>query len=357
MMVRLGINYHPTTRGGQPYNAAEKAYIPQFIRKLNASANLVMDDWTTAQQFKDIAPQNIVVFRKYHEREGDFWNVLTPEQWHTGMKIYTDPRIVLHCLNEPSTYILKSEMEKKIKWLVPTIELFGQQNQPLVVDNVGTGHYDYSWFDEDEKWAVIEPLFAALKKYPFMFWGCHEYFSYRGLEIGNGRVGRHAEIAKRLKARGYDMPPTLLTEIGCDQIDDAPKRGWRDSMTENQYAAYLTDAQRSTWHVPYIRGAMIYCFGASTNEWNSFNVADTLVLHASLISANAVQDEPKPEPPPVPLPIPPVEHMPPPPPTSPTLIQAEIDLRRIVELNAQIDAAHAEIASILAKYQPLRKIA
>lgn len=338
--MKFGINLHPTIKG-QQFSSAQKTYLAQFLGKLNASANLVMDNWESALAYKQMTPKNIVVFRKFHPREGDLWNLLTPEQWHEGMRAYTDPNIVLYCCNEPTTYVLKADMEKKVKWLVRVMELFGNEGNSLVVDNVGTGHYDYTWFTDDDKWLIVKPLFDAFKRCPKMYWGLHEYFSYRGLEIGNGRVGRHAEMARLLKLRGYDMPPVLLTEVGCDQIDDTGKRGFKNSMTENQYAAALTDAQRSTWYAPYIKGAMIYSYGSSTTEWETFDISDSLVLHAVLIAANAVTSIPEPAPPPPPPdPVP----VPPTPPTTDTALQRMIKaLDEIAEHEAAIAELNAEI--------------
>lgn len=345
--MKFGINLHPTIKG-QQYSSAQKTYLAQFLGKLNASANLVMDNWDAALAYKQMMPKNIVVFRKFHPREGDLWNLLTPEQWHEGMRAYTDPNIVLYCCNEPTTYVLKADMEKKVKWLVRVMELFGNEGNSLVVDNVGTGHYDYTWFTDDDKWLIVKPLFDAFKRYPKMFWGLHEYFSYRGLEIGNGRVGRHAEMARLLKLRGYDMPPVLLTEVGCDQIDDTGKRGFKNSMTENQYAAALTDAQRSTWYAPYIKGAMIYSYGSSTTEWETFDLSDSLVLHAVLIAANAVTSIPEPAPPPTPPPEP--VPVPPAPPTTDTALQ------RMIKALDEIAAHEAAIAELNAEIKRLANL-
>ena len=346
--MKLGLNVHPTIKGQQP-SSAQKTYRTQFLGRLNASANLFMDDWDSALAYKQMMTKNIVVFRKFHPREGDLWNLLTPEQWHEGMRAYTDPNIVLYCLNEPTTYVLKSDMEKKVKWLVRVIELFGNEGNSLVVDNVGTGHYDYTWFTDDDKWQIIKPLFDVFKKYPHMFWGGHEYFSYRGLEIGNGRIGRHTEMARLLKLRGYDMPPVLLTEVGCDQIDDSGKRGFKNSMTENQYAAALTDAQRSTWYAPYIKGAMIYSWGSSTTEWESFDMSDSMVLHAVLIAANAVTETP----PSVPIPTPPPP-VPVPPTPSPVPSATEQALRRLIAVYDELDALEAKRMELIAEAELIR---
>jgi hypothetical protein len=184
-----------------------------------------------------------------------------------------------------------------------------------------------------------------------MFWGCHEYFSYRGLEIGNGRVGRHTEMYKHLKAKGYE-PPLLLTEVGCDQIDDTGKRGFKNSMTENQYAAALTDAQRSTWYAPYLKGAMIYSYGSSTTEWETFDMSDSLVLHAVLTASNAVTE--------IPLPATPVVTPPPPPPV-PAPPVTDTALQRMIKALDEIAMHEAAIkehdAAIATLYAELKRLA
>lgn len=356
MMSRLGYNIHTTIRGGQQYSAAEKQYLPTHLYRLNPSALLVMDDFNTTLAYRQLLKDAVIVHRQYNQNEGGLWNVITPEAYFENTKGHHDPRIVLYVANEPHSFILKTEMEKQVKWYVRVMELFGKAGLSIVTPNWGTGQPDMSWFTQPDKWQVMKPLFDAFKAYPNHYLGVHEYASHRGLEIGNGRVGRHADIAKALRNLGYTMPQTLLTEAGVDSIEGINKRGWRDGMTENQYAALLTDAQRSTWNVDYIKGVMVYCWGSSTPEWQVYDVSDALVLHAALVAANMSVGNPPSVPIPTPLPPPPPDPVPPvvlpkPSPAEITLTKVAACREAIAIHRAAINALEAEIDQLLTPYE------
>ncbi len=310
--MKLGVNVHPKARGGQEYSAQEKSDLTEFLDALDADAILIMDNFEWAKAYAARLPQTKVVFRPFHPAEGHLYDLthapddpragqpLTPHDYYIGRKEFQDPNLIMYVLNEPSTKTDNAGMEKKIDWLVGLMDLYGADKQPLVIDNVGVGHYDYSWFTDNEKWAIIKPLFDALRRYPFMYWGLHEYFSYKGLEVGNGRVGRHKEMARLLSLRGYDMPPVLLTEVGCDQIDDTDKRGYLNSMSDLTFGGLLVEAQLSTWSAPYIKGAMVYCYGSSTTEWLTFDIQGTSAekTRSMMIASNEADHIPVPPPPP-----------------------------------------------------------
>lgn len=352
-MMRIGFNIHDKILG-QQYSAAQKIYLTTLLQRLNPSAVLVMDNWEWALAYKQMLPKAIVVFRQYNQNEGHLWQIITPEKYYENTKGHHDPRIVLYIGNEPNSYILKDEMEKAVAWWFKVIALFHAANLPVCIVNWGVGHPDLSWFTDDSKWSIIRPLFDALKAHAGAYLGLHEYASYRGLEAGNGRVGRHMDMAKALKARGYSMPSILLSEIGVDQIDDNGKRGWKDSMSENQYAALLTDAQRSTWYVDYIIGGMIFSYGSSTNEWRSFDVSAALVLHSTLIASNAVTNTTPPPPPPETLPEPPKPPDPIPPVVEVPTPQERFknDLEAVAMKRVQISILEREIDIILSQYLP-----
>lgn len=305
--MKLGVNIHPKARGGQDYSAEEKSDLTEFLDDLDADAILIMDNYEWAKAYAARLPQTKVVFRPYHPAEGHLYDLthedgrpLTPHDYYVGRKEFQNPNLILYVLNEPSTKVDNATMKRRITWLVALMDLYGADKQPLVVDNVGVGHYDYSWFTDDTKWAIIKPLFDTLRRYPFMFWGLHEYFSYQGLAVGNGRVGRHKEIARLLAVRGYDMPPVLLTEVGCDQIDDTGKRGYVNSMSDLAYGGFLVEGQLGSWSAPYIKGAMVYCYGSTTREWyDTFDLQGTRAekTRSMMIASNGADHIPVPPPP------------------------------------------------------------
>lgn len=354
-MMRLGFNIHEKILG-QEYSAAQKTYLATLLTRLNPSAILVMNNFDWALAYKRLIPKSIVLFRQYNKDvEGALWDNQSAKQYFTNTLNRHDPNIVLYVGNESQSYILKAEMQKAVAWWVELIGLFRDANLSLCLPNWGVGHPDLTWFTQDDKWAVMKPLIDAVKSHPGAYLGLHEYFSYRGVEIGNGRVGRHADIAKALKARGYDMPPVLLTELGCDQIDDTGKRGFKHSMSDNAYAAMLTDCQRSTWNVDYIKGGMIYSYGSVTTEWESFDISDSLVLHGSLVAANMSVGNPPsvpiptPPPSPQPDPVPPVV-LPKPSPAEITLTKVAACREAIAVHLAAINALEAELDQLLAPY-------
>lgn len=307
-MVRLGFNIHGKMDGGaREYSAEEKAYLGSTLHELNASAILMLDDWGWAQAYRDALPNTLIVYRRYHPREGDLWNVTTPEQYFEAYKQYSGERIILNIGNEPDGYMPIADLRKMVTFYVRLMELFGNVRIPIAIPAWGVGNPDYAWFTDMDRMNVLKPLLEAFKRYSIHHLNLHEYCSYKGLEIGNGRVGRHTRLAELFKAHDYDMPPTLITEWGLDKIDESGIRTWQDAkLSEDAYADWHIEAQRLTYNAPYIKGVMTYCWGSTGAEWKTFDVSKAKQLHKRLIAANKEQQPPVIQPipaPPLPTPL------------------------------------------------------
>lgn len=359
-MLRIGLNIHNKARGGQERSADEKDYLAQFVKQLNPSAIVVMDNLELAQYFYNVLPNTITIYRQYNPAEGHLWKVIAPEQYVINQKGISKPGIPLYVINEPDSKAPIEDLRDRTRWLVRVMELYAVGRLSLVVDNQGPGQPDLTNFTDNAKWDAIKPLFDAFRRYPQMYWGLHPYWSNMGLRPEDGQSAIHRDIARLLKARGYDMPPVIFTEVGRDNYGGGKTNGWRmTGISEEFYGNEIVQARNILWTENYIRGACVYCYGSSTDRWLPFDIEQVKILHSKLIAANAVQ-LPKPEPAPTPtppptLPPPPIEHMPPEPPApyQPVIdadfcdvqIRAlETQLAAWKRLKAKIDATLAKIA-------------
>lgn len=305
MSLRIGINLQNKARSGQDRSAAEKSYLPEFLQQLNASAIVCMDDLPFAEAMHQRLHNTIVIYRQFNEAEGHLWRVISPEQYFINQKGISKPGILLYVINEPNSKADVAELNDRVKWLIRVMELYAANGLSLVVDNLGPGQPDLTNFTDDAKWAVIRPLFDAFKRYPMMFWGLHPYWSDKGLRPQDGQSARHRDIEKALKARGYDMPNVIFTEVGRDAYGGSKTNGWRSSgISEESYAAEILEARNTLWTEPYIRGACVFCYGSVTPRWAAFDIESAKVLHRVLIAGNEAVSIPPPPPAPPSVPLP-----------------------------------------------------
>lgn len=346
MTLRIGINLHNKARGGQDRSAAEKEYLPQFLKQLNPSAIVCMDDFDFAQALHQILQNTIVIYRQYNQAEGHMFKAVpSPADYVQRQRGLLRPGMPLYVMNEWNSYAPVEQLHEGAKWMAGVMDTLAITGDVCVIDNEGPGHPDYAWFTDNAKWEAVKPLFDAFKRHPQMYWGLHPYWSRLGLRPEDGQSARHREIEKLLKMRGYSMPNVILTEMGRDNYGGGKTNGWRSTgISEESYAAEIIAARNTLWTEPYIRGACVYCYGSSTDTWQVFDIESAKTLHHALIGANAVViPTPAPTPPPVVTPPAPV-------PTPPTALQ------RMIKILDEIEAHEAAIAELNAEIKRLANL-
>lgn len=342
MTLRIGINLHNKARSGQDRSAAEKEYLPQFLKQLNPSAIVVMDDFDFAQAMYTILPNTITIYRQYNPAEGHLWQAISPEQYVINQTGITKPGIPLYVLNEMDSKAPPDQLNAACKWMARVMDLLAVKGCVGVLDNAGPRQPVLSWFTDDVKWNAVKPLFDAFKQHPQMYWGLHPYWENSDLSpLTSSAI--HWDIAPLLKKRGYDMPMVIFSETGRDAADGGKRNSWRAAgISEEQYAAEIIKARNSLWTEPYIRGACIFCYGSTDTKWGSFDIESNKVLHTALIGANAISI-------PTPTPTPPPPVIVPPPAQPPT---SEVALKHMAALWAerqQLDVRKAAIDAELSK--------
>lgn len=327
--LRIGLNIHNKARGGQERSAEEKIYLPQFMRQLNPSAIVVMDDFNFAQDMHSALPQTIVCYRQYNPAEGHLFKVISPEQYVINQTGITKPGMPLYVLNEMDSKAPNEQLNAACKWMARVIELIAVKGCVCVIDNEGPGQPTLSWFTDDLKWNAVKPLFDAFQRYPQMYWGLHPYWHSGDLQP-TGQSAIHRQIEPLLKARGYNMPLIIFSETGRDALGGSKTNGWRTAgISEEVYAAEIVKARNTLWTENYIRGVAVYCYGSTEPRWQAFDIEQAKILHTALIGAN--QSAPPQQPPQQPPIV-----IPPEPPALPF---------DIVFCNAQIAALELQIAA------------
>ncbi len=337
-MVNIGLQIHETMTGAtgwgtRAYSADEKNYLASTLKELNPSAILVLSNTDMALYYAAILPQTKVVLRFYHDREGDFYNITTPEHlFNAYSPWFKNPNIVINMGNESSSYVPAEEIIKQAAFYAKAMEIFGRAGIPLAVPGWGTGHPDYGAL------MLFEPIWAMFDKYPIHYLSLHEYFSYRGTEIGNGRVGRHEVIANWLVNHDHKIPNMFITEHGSDDIENDPYRGWQSWPNtpdrEDRYFGFIQNCRIESYNLPYIKGVMLYSWGDS-NGWWDFDISMAFKLHRNLIAANKINIDMRPMP---------VKAIPPP----------TVEVPIIVDTPVVVDRAPAliaELKTVLDKYK------
>lgn len=303
MTLRIGMNIHNKARAGQERSAEEKNYLPGFLKQLNPSAIVVMDNFDLARDLHTLLPNTIVCYRQSNSAEGHLWKQITPEQYVTNQAGITKPGMPLYVMNEMDSKMPIADLTAAIKWMVRVMELLAVKGCIAVIDNEGPGQPTLDWFTDDAKWAAVKPLFECFKRYPQMYWGLHPYWETAQLEpLASSAI--HRAIEPLLKRRDMDMPQIIFTEIGRDAAAGGKRNSWRSQgITEEQFAAEIIRARNTLWTEKYIRGACVFCYGSVTEQWASFDIESNKILHTALIGANQTE-QPAPPAQPVPDPVP-----------------------------------------------------
>jgi hypothetical protein len=301
--IRIGVNIHNKARSGQDRSAAEKDYLPGFLKQLNPSAIVVMDDLPLAEYLHALLQNTIVIYRQYNQAEGHMFKAVpSPADYVQRQRGLLKPGMPLYIMNEWDSKAPVAQLADGAKWMAGVMDILAVSGDLCVIDNEGPGQPDYSWFTDNTKWEAVKPLFDAFKRHPQMYWGLHPYWSRLGLRPEDGQSARHRDIERLLKVRGYEMPLVIFTEVGRDNYGGGKTNGWRSTgISEEGYAAEMIQARNTLWTEPYIRGACVYCYGSSTDDWAAFDIEGAKILHSALIGANKIETPPPA--PPVPPPF------------------------------------------------------
>lgn len=298
----------------RPYSAEEKDELDQFLNALRPDAILVLNDWNWALRFAAMLPATKVIFRlENKDVEGELWKHLTPQAYFDGMKAYMHPRIILNVGNEPDGKLPLGDLKAMVAWYVEVMRLFAEAGIAIAVPAWGSGNPLLSWFADDAAWSILKPLFDAFERFPQHYLNLHSYFNRDGLQIGNGHIGRHQQIADALVKREKTIPSMLISEYGGDAINGLPGP-WNvafgeTDVGEDRYGDLLVQGQQTAFNQHYVKGLLAYCWGAYA-EWRNYNLSKAKRVQAKMIAAN--QQSQTPDAMPVTTPIePPVVSQPP----------------------------------------------
>lgn len=311
MTIKLGINIHPVYPvapknpqdewvDSRQYSAQEKEDLDRFLIESDASANLVMNDIGWARRIADLLPKSKTIFRLHNKDvEGELWTAHTPASYFEGMKGYFDQRLILNLGNEPDGKMPLEDLKRMVDFYCETMHLMSAAYQEATLPAWGSGNPSLEWFTEDKSWDVLSPLFQAFKQYPSNTLNLHSYFNRYGLGVGSGHVGRHEDIANLLIARGAFIPDMHLTEYGGDLVAGV-SGPWQeafgfDDMGEDRYSEILTLGPVKAFHQSYVKGVMVYCWGAYP-RWRLYDISKAKRVQAAIIKFNRAAVVPPPPP-------------------------------------------------------------
>jgi hypothetical protein len=308
MTAKIGLQIHPvfTQANNQtrPYSAQEKADLDSFLLQLQPSSIIVLNDFGWAIRFANMLPNTKVIFRKQHDRDGDFWNLTTedkkpytPQMHFDGTKEHHNPRIMLNLSNEGMGKTVYSDdgkpdyaaITKMITWLVGCMDIFGAAGVALVTPNWGVGLPDMKWFKSDSlEWKIIKPLFEAFKRWPIHALGIHAYWRKDGFTTDD-YMNRPRDLAAALDKLGYPVHSMQTTEYGIDAIDGHPGP-WMDAYGDTEagqkeYARLLVKGQRENLNLPFVHGIDVFSWGCYP-RWVKYDISKAKHVQAEMIASN-----------------------------------------------------------------------
>lgn len=285
---RIGYHVHNLMTYGRPWSAEEKTHFIQHVERLQPTTLLFLGDPGFARDIKRRLPNCAVVYRHYRPDDAGLVKTMTPQQAYDEFAPYAAGGLILNILNEPSGYVPQDNprwLFQLADWCADVMRLFDRDAIPIVVPNWGTGHPDDARFNE------LETLWQAFAEMPRHYYGLHEYWSWRGIELGNGRVGRYLWWVDYMQHRGHPLPRVIVTEWGIDSaLDGTPQRGYKDSRTGKLYAQESIEAIK-VYILEVVVGTNTFAYGNTgrqyfADDWTTFDMSadkdyqETLEGHA-----------------------------------------------------------------------------
>jgi len=280
--TRIGYHVHNKMTYGRDWSAAEKTAFIAHVERVQPATLLFLDDAGFARDIKRRLPDCAVIYRHYRHDDAALHMTLTPQQTYDAFAPYAQGGLILNILNEPGGYI--SANPDALKWLADwcagVMRLFDRAGIAAVLPNWGVGHPD------EKRFGDLDALWAAFGDMPSHYYGIHEYWTWRGINPGDGRVGRWQWWSDYMRRAGYVLPRVIVTEWGIDSaLDGTPQRGYKDSRTG---AAYGSECVRAIGLYPpaLIVGTCVFSWGNTgkkdhAEDWVTFDVAaDSDFQHA-----------------------------------------------------------------------------
>ncbi|GIL09289.1 MAG: hypothetical protein BroJett033_8000 [Chloroflexota bacterium] len=275
---RIGYNVHNKRTYGRDWSAEEKTHFIAHVERLQPTTLLFINDIDMARDIKRRLPDCAVVYRQHRHDDAALHRTMTPQQAYDFFAPYAAGEMILNILNEPSGYVAEGTSRwlfDLADWCADVMRLFDRAGIPLVLPNWGVGHPDEKRVDD------LKTLWQAFAEIPLHYYGIHEYWSWRGVEPGNGRVARYLWWEDYMVRNGYPLPRVLVTEWGIDSaLDGTPQRGYKDSRTGLDYAAECARAIE-LYRPGLVVGTCIFSWGNTgqrdhAEDWATFDVsADT----------------------------------------------------------------------------------
>ncbi len=349
-MSRIGLNAHATSKD------FDKGKLLTFVQRTQPAWMLVMDGLQVCRDVKAVVPSCNVIHRAYPDEE--IYKQLSPQDWvNQKIKEIGHADVWCYTVNEMGNGLIL------LKWLADVIEISAKVNLKVVIGNFSVGTPEASdWkspefirllklLDKHRSTAVLGLHEYACAVITSGFLG--GYPDNAGVapipaNAGKGRslihpatwpslmdartmtkfhCGRFYFMLDVCESEGIKPPRVVLTEHGFDDVSDIkpwsmtlPKtspwstiRGWKSCMEvwnrwfkslgwayERAYFEQLIWADKNIYQGTVVEGQLIFCWGQSSDKWETFNMSQALELQELLASYAALQNtQPPAEPPPV----------------------------------------------------------
>lgn len=249
------------------------------IQQTTASAGVavIMDDAAYARSLAAANPSALIVHRTYspndpnwHDRRADGSWVFPPADWIRDHAGTVGGGVVLQVGNEPHPV----NVDKFLEWLKELVSVCPPSiTLALCGFAVGTPH------ERDIESGVYDRLLRLLAGSRH-YLNLHEYFKDDPAAEYPWLCGRFEYWLDRADTLGIERPKIFIGENGRDEAGGI-NHGWRGvGLTDERYAALLTDTHRRLYAPHGIRCA-VFCYGTGgDNRWQSFNVENSGVLDA-----------------------------------------------------------------------------
>lgn len=249
------------------------------IQQTTASAGLalIMDDPPFARSLAAANPSALIVHRTYsphdpnwHDRRADGSWVFPPADWIRDHAGTVGGSVLLQVGNEPHPV----NVDKFLEWLEELVSVCPPSiTLALCGFAVGTPH------ERDIERGVYDRLLRLLAGSRH-YLNLHEYWRDDPAVEYPWLCGRFEYWLDRADALGIERPKIFIGEYGRDEAGGI-NHGWRGvGLSDERYAALLTDTHRRLYAPHGIRCA-VFCYGTGAdNRWQSFSVENSGVLDA-----------------------------------------------------------------------------